>query len=105
MANQKQLICLFIVILSFMCTSCSSKNERLLTGKWSLAGKMIGGAPSSFWFKWNGAVVAPWEDRHFAMISEGAYEFVDDTHIKIMIHEGHYKGNVYYFSHYDSLIS
>ena len=58
---------------------------------------MIGGAPSSFWFKWNGTVIAPWEKHNFAMISEGTYEFVNDRHVKLMMSQGHYKGNIYNF--------
>ncbi|UCD34152.1 MAG: lipocalin family protein [Nitrospiraceae bacterium] len=91
-----RLLPLLIVLLLLLAASCSGP-ERMLIGKWSLAGRMIGGAPSSFWFKRNGVVLAPWEKRSYAMLSEGTYEFTDDTHIRIVIDQGHYKGNVYQF--------
>ncbi len=89
-------VCL-IMLLAFVPSACSSKKDRLLSGKWSLASQMIGGAPSSFWFKGGGDVIAPWEDRNFAMKSKGIYEFIDDTHMKITMKKGFYKGNTYFF--------
>ena len=86
-----------IGLLLLILLSCSSENEHLITGKWQLAGRMIGGTPSSFWFKWNGIVIAPWEDHSFAMISEGTYEFIDNRHIKMRMDQGYYKGNVFNF--------
>ncbi len=88
-------ICLVVLALFFI--GCSSKNERMLNGKWSLAGRMIGGSPTSFWFKGGGDVVAPWEHRRNAMESTGTYEFIDDTHLKIKMENGYYGGNVYFF--------
>ncbi len=58
---------------------------------------MIGGAPSSFWFKGGGDVIAPWEDRNFALKSQGICEFIDDTHIKITMKKGYYMDNIYFF--------
>ncbi|HDH10834.1 MAG TPA: hypothetical protein ENG83_01295 [Nitrospirae bacterium] len=89
--------CLCAAVLILLFVSCSSANERLITGKWSLAGTMIGGAPSSFWFKGNGTVIAPWEKHNYAFQSSGSYEFVDDTHIKILMKTGYYSNNAYYF--------
>jgi hypothetical protein len=86
-----------VIVLLLLAAACSSKSENMISGKWNLAGRMIGGAPSSFWFKWNGVVVAPWEKHNFAMVSEGTYEFTDPTHIKIRMDKGFYKGNVYFF--------
>ncbi len=80
-----------------MIVACSTGNARLIKGKWSLAGIMIGGAPSSYWFKGGGQLVAPWEKRNFAMESRGTYEFIDETHIRIMMKSGYYSGNTYYF--------
>jgi len=78
-----------------MFIGCSSEKERLIEGKWSLTHTVIGGSPSSFWFKGSGIVVAPWSIDSYAMQSEGTYDFTDDTHIKITMHKGYYKGNVY----------
>lgn len=87
---------LFIILL-LLFISCSSEKERLIAGKWSLTDKMIGGAPSSLWFKGDGTVIGPWEKHKFAMRSAGTYEFVSDINIKISMNEGYYKGNVYSF--------
>ncbi len=84
-------------VLMVMVVACSTGNARLIKGKWSLAGIMIGGAPSSFWFKGRGKVIAPWETRNFALESTGSYEFIDEKHIKIMMKSGYYSGNTYYF--------
>lgn len=88
-------VCLIVLLLLF--AGCSSKNERMIKGKWSLAGRMVGGSPTSFWFKGGGDVIAPWEHRGNAMESAGTYEFIDDTHLKIKMEKGYYKGNVYFF--------
>ncbi|HEW81315.1 MAG TPA: hypothetical protein ENH18_02990 [Nitrospirae bacterium] len=77
--------------------ACSSGNESQIKGKWSLAGSMTADAPTSFWFKWGGSVVAPWEKHNIIMQSKGEYEFIDDTHIKINMQSGYYNGNSYYF--------
>lgn len=69
----------------------------MISGKWSLAGRIVGDYPTSFWFKSNGTVIAPWETRGGAMKSEGEYKFVDDTHIKIKMENGYYQGNIYYY--------
>ena len=88
-------VCLIVLVLFFI--GCSSKNERMLKGKWSLTDRMVGGSPTSFWFKGGGDVVAPWENRKSAMESTGTYEFIDDTHLKIKLEKGYYEGNVYLF--------
>ncbi len=88
---------LLVLMLMFLFVSCSSGNESQIKGKWSLAGSMIAGSPTSFWFKWGGRVVAPWEARKGDMKSKGEYEFIDDTHIKINMQSGFYNGNVFYF--------
>ncbi len=85
------------ILLMTMLFACSSENKHMITGKWTLTGKMIGGSPSSFWVKWNGAVMAPWETRSYALLSEGTFDFTDDTHIRIIMSAGHYKGKVYNF--------
>lgn len=87
---------LFILLAVFF-ISCSSANERMISGKWILAGRMVGDFPSSFWFKSSGSVIAPWETRGTAKKSEGDYDFPDDTHIMIKMNSGYYQGNVYYY--------
>jgi hypothetical protein len=87
---------LFIVMV-LLFIACSSEKERLLTGKWTITHTVIGGSPSSFWFKSNGTVIAPWNTDNYAMQSEGIYDFIDDTHIKLTMNKGYYKGNVYMF--------
>jgi hypothetical protein len=69
----------------------------LIKGKWALAGRMVGGTPTSFWFKGDGKVVAPWESHRNVTESSGTYAFTDDTHIKIKMKKGYHEGNVYYF--------
>lgn len=69
----------------------------MLVGKWALSESMIGGTPSSFWFKGDGTVIGPWEHHKYAMQSQGTYEFIGDKSIKISMHAGYYKGNVYIF--------
>jgi len=86
-----------LIFSLLMFIACSSEKERLLEGKWSLTHTAIGGSPSSFWFKGNGTVVAPWDIDSYAMQSEGTYDFTDDTHIKLTMHKGYYQGNVYIF--------
>lgn len=86
---------LFVLVLMFI--ACSSEKERLIAGKWSPTHTVIGGSPSSFWFKSTGTLIAQWEIHNYAMRSEGTYDFIDDTHIKITMTTGYYKGNVYTF--------
>ena len=94
---QRKFLKLFVLILMFLFTACSSGNESQIKGKWSLSGSMIAGAPTSFWFKRGGSIVAPWEKHKSVMKSKGEYEFIDDTHIKINMQSGYYNGNSYYF--------
>ncbi|RJR15864.1 MAG: hypothetical protein C4581_10930 [Nitrospiraceae bacterium] len=86
-----------VVVFALIVISCSSERERLITGKWSPTHTVIGGSPSSFWFKSSGTVIAPWETHSYAMQSEGTYEFTDDTHIRITMTRGYYQGNIYMF--------
>ncbi len=86
-----------LIVIVFLFIACSSEKERLIAGKWSLTHTVIGGSPSSFWFKRNGTVIAPWEAPSYAMQSEGTYKFIDAAHIKIFMNKGHYKGNVYFY--------
>jgi len=91
-----KLIKLSVLILAFLFVSCSG-NDSQIRGKWSLSGTMIAGSPSSFWFKMGGNVVAPWEKHKRTLESEGEYEFIDDTHLKVNLQRGYYAGNIYYF--------
>ena len=86
------------VVLMLIVLSCSTANERLIKGKWSLTGRMVGGTPSSFWFKSSSTVVAPWEKHQYAFHSLGTYTFVSDTRIKIVMKKGYYKGKTYSFN-------
>ncbi len=87
---------LWCIVLMLVLIACSSGNERIIKGKWALAGRMIGGGPSSFWFK-GGTVIAPWESRNYAIQSKGKYVFTDDTHFKVMMNSGYYEGNTYFY--------
>lgn len=92
-----KIINLFLVAVVLLFVSCASKSERMLKGKWSLAGSMVGGAPTSYWFKGGGTVIAPWETRKTVMESRGRYEFIDARHLKVIMDRGYYEGNVYFF--------
>ncbi len=85
------------IVLTLLFLACSSGNERIIKGKWSLAGRMIGGGPSSFWFKGGGTVIGPWEARNYAIQSKGKYVFIDEKHLKIMMNSGYYEGNTYFY--------
>ena len=87
----------WFIVMAVMLIACSSEKERLIEGKWSLTHTAVGGSPSSFWFKANGTVIAPWETHNYAMQSEGTYDFIDDTHIKLTMNKGYYQSNVYVF--------
>jgi hypothetical protein len=87
---------LFILMLLIF-IACSSEKERLIAGKWAPTHTVIGGSPSSFWFKSTGTVIAPWDSDNYAMQSEGTYDFIDDTHLKLTMNKGYYQGNVYVF--------
>lgn len=86
------------IVLMLSVFGCSTGNERLIRGKWSLAGRMIGGAPSSFWFVDGSNVIGPWEKRNYATQSKGKYIFLDKKRIKITMKSGYYAGNTYFFS-------
>jgi len=86
----------FVIIL-FLFIACSPENQQPLKGKWLLAGKIAGNSPTSYWFQENGNVVAPWEERLSELKSSGKYQFIDKTHIKIIMNEGPYKGITFFF--------
>ncbi len=88
---------LWCVVFLLILVSCSSGNERLIKGKWALAGRIIGGGPSSFWFKGGGTVIAPWESRNYAIQSKGKYVLTDENHLKVIINSGYYEGNTYIY--------
>ncbi len=88
-------LCIVIILLSF--SACSSGKNDLLNGKWALAGKIVGTAPTSYWFQKNGTIIAPWEDRKKALQSSGRYSFIDETHIKITMNKGYYKGVTFFY--------
>lgn len=88
---------LFALVLMLLLIACSSENEKQIKGKWSLSGPMIVGPPTSFWFKWGGRVVAPWEANRKYMESSGKYKFTDDTHFMIKIDKGYYTDNIFHF--------
>ncbi|MEW6599705.1 MAG: hypothetical protein AB1499_01925 [Nitrospirota bacterium] len=92
-----KLIIGMLILIVTMFVACSSEKERLIEGKWTLTHTAIGGSPSSFWFKSNGTVIAPWEPHNYAMQSEGTYDLTDDNHIKIMMTKGYYKGGMYVY--------
>ncbi len=87
--------CFVIIVLLFI--ACSMGNEHPLNGKWLLSGKIVGHSPTSYWFQKHGTVIAPWEQRKEAMKSLGKYQFIDKTHIKIIMKKGHYKGITFFF--------
>lgn len=87
--------CLIIIALLF--TACSVGNDHPLHGKWLIAGRIVGNSPTSYWFQNNGKVIAPWEERKTALKSFGKYEFIDKTHIKIIMKKGYFKGITFFF--------
>lgn len=92
-----KLLKLWCIVFMISLVACSSGNERIIKGKWSLAGRMIGGGPSSFWFKGGGMVIGPWESRNYVAQSKGEYVFIDETHLKIVMNSGYYEGNTYFY--------
>jgi hypothetical protein len=86
----------FVLIVSFF-IACSSGNREMLRGKWLLAGKIVGNSPTSYWFQKDGNVIAPWEERVKHLRSSGKYSFIDERHIKIIMHEGPYRGITFFF--------
>ncbi len=88
-------ICLIIIV--FMLVACESDTEKKLNGKWMLANPITGGSPTSYWFQEGGKVVAPWDKRQSAFRSGGKVEFIDNTHIKLIMKKGYYKGITFFF--------
>ncbi len=88
-------ICFIIIV--FMLVACESNTEKKLKGKWMLANRITGGSPTSYWFQKGGKVVAPWDKRQTAFRSGGEVEFIDNTHIKLIMKKGYYKGITFFF--------
>lgn len=88
---------LFIVIILLSLSACSPGKDHPINGKWVLAGTIVGTAPSSYWFKDNGTVIAPWEERKKALQSSGRYKFINDKHIKMTMYNGYYKGITFFY--------
>lgn len=95
MSRRSIYACLVIVVLLFI--SCSVGRDHPLHGKWVINGRIVGSSPTSYWFQKNGKVIAPWEERAVALKSSGSYEFIDNSHIKIHIKEGYFKGITFFF--------
>ncbi len=93
----RKLISLFLLMIAISFLSCSSENAKLMKGKWVLANQIIGRSPTSYWFQKYGKVIAPWEDREISRQSSGRYEFIEDTHIKIVMNKGFYKEITFFF--------
>lgn len=93
----RKFVCLCFVVIILSLISCATQNEKNLIGKWTLASKIIGSSPQSYWFQKRGNVTAPWEKRDEALESSGTYKFLDDTHIKIIMKDGYYKGLTFFF--------
>ena len=87
---------LCLIMISSLLMMCSSR-QNLIEGKWSLAGSLVGGTPSSFWFKNDGTVIANWKEQQSAFRSGGRYKFIDDIHIRITMIDGYYEGEIYNF--------
>lgn len=85
------------VITLMLLYGCSSGGNQQLEGKWILASKIVGRSPTSYWFKSNGTVIAPWEERKTALKSSGKYTFIDKNHIKIFMQRGHYSNITFFF--------
>jgi hypothetical protein len=88
---------IFYVVIVSLFIACSSGNQQKLKGKWLLAGKIAGNSPTSYWFQKDGNVIAPWEERVRSLRSSGKYKFINETHIKIIMYEGPYKGITFFY--------
>jgi len=86
----------FIIIL-FLVVGCTALSDNPLYGKWVLSSRIVGMSPKSYWFKRSGQVVASWQESNKALQSKGRFEFIDKGHIKIVMHDGHYKGITFFF--------
>jgi hypothetical protein len=80
-----------------MFVACESGTEKKLKGKWTLANAVMGGSPTSYWFQGGGNVVGPWQDQKASLRSGGKVEFIDNTHIKIIMKKGYYEGVTFFF--------
>jgi hypothetical protein len=87
--------CLAVIALLFV--SCSPIGDHQIVGKWLIAGRIVGSSPTSYWFKKNGSVIAPWEKHKTAFRSSGKFEFIDKNHIKIIMNKGHFRGVTFFF--------
>ncbi len=97
MKLQRTVISMCLIIIALLFSACSTDNEKNLKGKWVLEGMVIGSFPKSYWFQSLGKVVAPWEDQNRALRSSGRYEFIDDTHIKIVMTSGYFNKITYFY--------
>jgi hypothetical protein len=88
-------VCFIIIV--FMLVACESGTEKKLKGKWVLTNTVTGGTPTSYWFQGEGKVVGPWDKRQTAFRSEGKVEFINNTHFKIIMNNGYYKGKTFDF--------
>ncbi len=93
----RKFISMYIVAIMMLFSACSSGGNSEIEGKWLIASKLVGGSPTSYWFKSNGTVIAPWEERKTALKSFGKYSFIDKTHIKIFMKKGHYHDITFFF--------
>ena len=88
---------LYFVVIMMLFSACSAGGNPQLEGKWLIASKIVGRSPTSYWFKSNGTVIAPWEERKTALKSYGKYMFIDKNHIKIFMKKGHYSDITFFF--------
>ncbi len=93
----RKFIYLYLVVILTLFISCSAGGDHQIEGKWLIAGRIVGNSPTSYWFKSNGKVIAPWEKHKTAFKSSGRYEFIDKQHIKIIMNKGHFKGITFFF--------
>lgn len=85
------------ILILFLAVGCSALSKNPLYGKWVLSSRIVGMSPKSYWFKRSGQVIASWEEQDKALSSKGRFEFIDKSHLKIIMSEGHYKGITFFF--------
>jgi len=87
----------WLIIILFLFAGCTAMSDNPLYGKWILSSRIVGMSPKSYWFKRSGQVVASWEESDKALLSKGRFEFIDNSHIKIIMNDGHYQGITFFF--------